>query len=89
MNASAWILEIHHRHGCDTSAHASEALAQAALTAYVDQWWAEVAWGEYGDDGHTLTAPADPPADADHAVAIYFAAHPSEWFDLHENALVG
>lgn len=89
MDAQTWILEIHHRHGSDISAHTSEARAQATLTAYVDQWWAEVAGGEYGGDGHTLVVPADPPADADKAVAIYFGTHPSEWFDLHANVLVG
>lgn len=87
MRTRVWIVEIHHRHGCDTSAHASETLAQAALTSYVDQWWAEVAGGEYDDDTHALVAPADPPADADKAVAIYFATHPSKWFDMREQVL--
>lgn len=89
MDTGTWILEIHHRHGSDTSAHASEARAQATLTTYVDQWWAEVAGCHYEDDDYTLTVPVDAPADADKAVAIYFAAHPSEWFDLHESVLVG
>ena len=90
MVSQVWVLSIHHRHGEDTTVHASESAAHGALLGYVAQWWLEVAGTEYsGSDGQLRHAPQELPVDADVAIATYFEASPDEWFDLQQHEVSG
>lgn len=55
-----FVLWISHRHGTDTSIHASQDGASASLRGYIEQWWEQ----EVGDEPI--------PADTDEAAEIYF-----------------
>ncbi|MBU8838953.1 MULTISPECIES: hypothetical protein [Mycobacteriaceae] len=90
MDSQVWVLSIHHRHGEDTTVHASEPAARDALAGYVVQCWPEVAGTEYsGSDGQLRRVPQELPADPDQAIATYFEASPDEWFDLQQQQVSG
>jgi len=83
--APVWLLSVHHRHGDDTTAHASQAAALDALVGYVVQFWPEVADRDYlAAAGDRRRAPLEVPADAEVAVETYFEAHQGEWYELRE-----
>lgn len=90
MDSQVWVLSIHHRHGEDTTVHASESAARDALAGYVVQCWPEVAGTEYsGSDGQLRRVPQELPADPGQAIATYFEASPDEWFDLQQQQVSG
>ena len=88
MVETAWVVAIEHRHGSDVSLFRSCPAANGALFDYVQQWWGDVAGLRYEDDGQMLTVPDKPPTNPTDAVAMYFAAHPSEWFSLDEKPVL-
>lgn len=63
---TVWFLSIEHKHGSDTTIHASEAGARACLATYCREWWEEVAPEDA--DGE----PMSPPEQDDDVIRAYF-----------------
>lgn len=90
MTTTIWTLLISNHYGEDTSVHATESGAKAALLEYVRDNWENAAGRDYRTaSGQSSTAPDEPPANPEEAINIFYAAAPTseEWYTLHPKPL--
>ena len=69
-----WVVHISHKHGNNYDVYDSREAADAALYAYVVEWW--------GDTGPENYEGTEIPDDSDLAVEQYFEGNYQEWMSI-------